>query len=215
MVHEAHSPAEKRADAVRTTEAPVPAFARDRVFGWILAIAGFVSWIAACTLTLERLEIYKDPNYVTSCDISPWVSCGTVMQTHQAELFGFPNPLIGVAGFAVVAAIGVTLISGARMPRWYFAGLQTGITLAMVMICWLWFQALYVIHVLCPYCMVVWAMMIVLFVYTTARNIIHGVIPAPTGLQRFLAEWHWVVAAVLAVLCAGSILFAFADAFFG
>ncbi|GAA1358556.1 vitamin K epoxide reductase family protein [Arthrobacter rhombi] len=214
MAHKAHHP-----DDQRVVDDPaagvVPAFARDRVFGWILAIAGFISWIAACTLTLERLEIYKDPNYTTSCDISPWVSCGTVMQTHQAELFGFPNPLIGVAGFAVVVAIGVTLIAGARLPRWYFIGLQTGITLALVMICWLWFQALYVIHVLCPYCMVVWAMMIVLIVYTTARNISHDVIPAPAGLKRFLAEWHWVIAVLLIVLCAGSILFSFAGVFFG
>lgn len=215
MAHEAHSPARQRVVDAPAAEAVVPGFARDRVFGWILAVTGFVSWIAACTLTLERLEIYKDPDYVTSCDISPWVSCGTVMQTQQAELFGFPNPFIGVAGFAVVLAIGVTLIAGARMPRWYFIGLQTGVTLAMVMICWLWFQALYVIHVLCPYCMVVWAMMIVLLVYTTARNISHGVIPAPAGVKRFLAEWHWVIAVVLAVLCAGSILFAFAGVFFG
>lgn len=215
MAHEAHRPADQRVVDAPAAEAAMPGFARDRVFGWILAVTGFVSWIAACTLTLERLEIYKDPDYVTSCDISPWVSCGTVMQTHQAELFGFPNPFIGVAGFAVVLAIGVTLIAGARMPRWYFIGLQTGITLAMVMICWLWFQALYVIHVLCPYCIVVWAMMIVLLVYTTARNIILGVIPAPSGLKRFLAEWHWVIAVVLAVLCTGSILFAFAGVFFG
>jgi len=215
VAHEADSPAVRYEADPAPENHGMPGFARDRVFGWILAVAGFVSWIAACTLTLERLEIYKDPNYVTSCDISPWVSCGTVMQTHQAELFGFPNPLIGVAGFAVVVAIGITLVAGARMPRWYFIGLQTGITLAMVMICWLWFQALYVIHVLCPYCMVVWAMMIALFVYTTARNISRGVIPASGGLKRFVAEWHWVIAVVLAVLCAGSILIAFANAFFG
>lgn len=215
MAYEARRPADPPEAADPSAEAALPGFARDRVFGWILAVAGFVSWIASCTLTLERLKLYKNPGYTTSCDISPWVSCGTVMQTDQAELFGFPNPLLGVAGFAVVLAIGITLVSGARLPRWYFIGLQVGITAAMVMICWLWFQALYVITVLCPYCMVVWAMMIALFVYTTARNVIHGVIPAPAGLRRFLAEWHWVIAALLAVLCAGSILFRFANAFFG
>lgn len=215
MAHEAPAHTEPSGTAEPADEGGLAAFARGRVFGWLLAIGGFVSWIASCTLTLERLELYKDPNHVTSCDLNPWVSCGSVMKTGQAELFGFPNPLIGVAGFAVVLAIGVTLAAGARLPRWYYVGLQTGVTLAMAMICWLWFQALYVIGILCPYCMVVWAMMIPLFVYTTARNIVHGVIPAPEGLKRFLGEWHWVITALLLVLCAGSILIRFATSFFG
>ncbi|MDN6178707.1 MAG: vitamin K epoxide reductase family protein [Micrococcaceae bacterium] len=196
-------------------EGALPGYAREPVFGWILAITGFVSWIASSALTLERLEIYKDPDYVTSCDMNPFVSCGSVMRTAQAALFGFPNPLIGVAGFAVVTTIGITLIAGARLPLWYYVGLQVGVTLAMAMIGWLWFQALYVIGILCPYCMVVWAMMIVLFTYTTVRNISHGVVPAPAGLRRFLAEWHWVIAALIVLLCAGSILVTFAKVFFG
>lgn len=200
-----HGPADQEA---------LPAFARDRVFGVFIAIAGFISWVAACALTLERLALYRDPNHVTSCDLNPWVSCGTVMKTSQAAVFGFPNPFIGVAGFAVVLAIGITVAAGARMPRWYWWGFQAGITLAFAFIVWLWSQALYEIHVLCPYCMVVWAMVIPLFVYTTARNIMTGVIPAGAGVRSFVAGWHWVITALLLVLCAGSIVLEFAPVFF-
>ncbi|MGO2533761.1 MULTISPECIES: vitamin K epoxide reductase family protein [Micrococcaceae] len=212
-----HAPSRNQPDgtSIRPAREDLPGYAKTPIFGWILAITGFVSWIASSALTLERLEIYKNPDYVTSCDMNPFVSCGSVMRTAQAALFGFPNPLIGVAGFAVLTAIGITLIAGATLPRWYFVGLQIGVTLAMAMIGWLWFQALYVIGILCPYCMVVWAMMIVVFTYTTARNISHGVIPAPAGVRKFLAEWHWVIVSLIVLLCAGSILITFAKVFFG
>jgi uncharacterized membrane protein len=37
-----------------------------------------------------------------SCSINPILSCGSVMTTPEAEAFGIPNLLIGIAGFAVV-----------------------------------------------------------------------------------------------------------------
>ncbi|WP_309079839.1 vitamin K epoxide reductase family protein [Zhihengliuella sp.] len=184
-------------------------------FGWFLAIAGTVAWLASVTLTLERLAIYKDPDHTTSCDINPWVSCGAVMQEWQAALFGFPNPFIGVVGFAVVMTIGVTLVAGARLPRWFWVGLQIGLTLAFAFIVWLWSQALYSIHILCLYCMVVWAMMIPLFVMTTARNIAAGVFGGSGRVRAAAAEWGWVVAAGLLVLCAASVVISFSGVFFG
>ncbi len=37
----------------------------------------------------------------------PDMSCGSVMTTPQASLLGFPNPLLGIAGFTVVVVTGV------------------------------------------------------------------------------------------------------------
>jgi hypothetical protein len=80
---------------------------------------------------------------------------------------------------------------------------------------WLWSQALYEIGALCIYCMVVWAMVIPLFVYTTARNLRAGVIPAGPHVRAFAAEWAWVVTALLLVLTAGSVFLRFMNAFLG
>ncbi len=118
-------------------------------------------------------------------------------------------------GFGIVITIGMALLAGARFARWYWLGLQAGVTLAMVFIVWLWSQALYEINALCLYCMVVWAMMIPMFMFTTARNVAHGVIPAPAGLKRFLAEWTWVLTIVLLILTAASVVLRFPQAFFG
>jgi uncharacterized membrane protein len=188
---------------------------QQKPYAWLLVITGIVAWLASGALVLDRLELYKNPNAVTNCDLNAWVSCGSVMKTHQAEIFGFPNPLIGVFAFAVIITTGMAMLAGARFGRWYWIGLQTGVTLGMAMICWLWFQALYVIGILCPYCMVVWAMMIALFIWTTVRNIRHGVIPVPRAVARFLGDWAWTIVGLLYLGVIASIFFRFINLFVG
>ena len=83
------------------------------------------------------------------------LSCGSVMTSPQASVFGFPNPVIGVVGFTVVLTTGVAILAGARLARWYWAGLQVGATAASVFVHWLVFQSLYRIGALCPDCLVV------------------------------------------------------------
>lgn len=203
------------ADSITVNEAELPALRRAVPFGIFLVLSGAIAWIASGILVLERLALYKNPDYVTSCDFNPWVSCGTIMKSQQAALLGFPNPFLGIVGFGIVITIGMALLAGARFARWYWLGLQAGVTLAMVFIIWLWSQALYEINALCLYCMVVWVMMIPMFMFTTARNIAHGVIPASAGIKRFSAEWTWVITIVLLVLTAASIFLRFPQAFLG
>ena len=155
----------------------LPPMTRDRPFAWLLLITGVVGWLASGTLVLEKLEVLKDPKHVTVCDVNPWISCGQVMQTPQSSVFGFPNMFIGIVAFAVIITTAMGILAGARFARWYWLGLQAGVTLGFVFVVWLWSQALYAIHILCPFCMIVWAVMIPLFVWVTIRNVSHGVIP--------------------------------------
>src|SRR5690349_12517134 len=157
--------------ATAPTSAALPAMTRDRPFGWLLVITGVIGWLASGTLVLEKLEVLKDPNHTTVCDVNPWISCGQVMQTWQSSVFGFPNMFIGIVAFAITITVGMALLAGARFARWYWIGLQTGVTLGFIFVVWLWSQALYSIHILCPFCMIVWAAMIPLFVWTTVRNV--------------------------------------------
>ncbi len=92
---------------------------------WVL-IAGVVGLAAALTLTIEKIEILINPDYVPSCSINPVLSCGSVMITPQASAFGFPNPLIGIVAFTVVVVTGVLALAKVRLPRWYWAGLAVG-----------------------------------------------------------------------------------------
>lgn len=193
----------------------VPAMTRTRPFGWLLVITGVVGWLASGLLVLEKLEILKDPNHTTACDVNPWISCGQVMQTWQSSLFGFPNMFIGIVAFAVVITVGMALLAGATFARWYWIGLQVGVTLGFAFVVWLWSQALYVINILCPYCMVVWAAMIPLFVWVTIRNVAAGVIPVPARTARVLGDSGWIITALLYVTVIATIFFAFIQVFAG
>ena len=173
----------------------------------LLAIAGAVGFVAAFVLAVERIALLEDPDYVPTCSFNPILSCGSVMQTWQAEAFGFPNPLIGIAAFAVVTTVGVVLLTGASLPRWFWLGLDAGALFGVVFVHWLIVQSLYSIGALCPYCMVVWVVTIPIFWYVTVHNLQAGHLPAPASLRRFvvrnrglvLAAWYLVVAGLVLV----------------
>ncbi|MFE5587779.1 vitamin K epoxide reductase family protein [Kitasatospora sp. NPDC056531] len=170
-----------------------------RAFGLLLVVAGAIGLAASITLTLEKIRLLENPAYVPSCNINPIISCGSVMRTSQASAFGFPNSLIGLAGFAVVVTIGVVVLTGARLPRWFWLGLQAGTLFGAGFITWLMDQTLYSIGAVCPYCIVVWIATVPLFWYTTLHNARNGVIPLPARWRpavELAARYHWVVPAV-------------------
>lgn len=141
------------------------------VIGWLLVILGFIGFFAAADLSIEKVALLKDPAYQPTCNISPILSCGSVMATPQAEAFGFPNPFIGVAGFAIVITAGMALLAGARLRRWFWLGLQAGTVFGVVFIHWLAYQSIFSIGALCPYCIVVWMVTIPLFWYVLLYNL--------------------------------------------
>jgi uncharacterized membrane protein len=180
-----------------------------RSLALLLTIAGAVGWLAAFVLAVERIALLKDPGYVPTCSFNPVLSCGSVMQTWQAEAFGFPNPLIGIAAFAVVTTVGVVLLTGAKLPRWFWLGLETGALFGVVFVHWLIYQSLYSIGALCPYCMVVWVVTIPIFWYLTSHNLQAGHIPATDALRRFAVRNRGLVLAGWFLLVAGLVLVRF------
>ncbi|MFJ5958239.1 vitamin K epoxide reductase family protein [Paenarthrobacter sp. NPDC092416] len=208
-------PAGTTKPAASTAQPQSPRLTRDKPLGWLLLITGVIGWLASGALVLEKLEVLKDPGYQTVCDINPWISCGQVMQTWQSSVFGFPNMFIGIVAFAVIITTGMALLSGATFAPWYWAGLQAGVTLGFAFVVWLWSQALYSIHILCPFCMIVWAAMIPLFVWVTARNLSHGIIKIPARAARIVAESGWIITALLYVAVTATIFFAFLHVFIG
>lgn len=192
---------------------PLPLFSRDRGMGLWLTVTGLVGALASFLLLYERIQLWQDPSHSTSCDVSPWVSCGVVMESWQASTFGFPNIFIGVVAFPIIVAAGIGLLGGVRVPRWYWGGLQAGVIFALGFCIWLWSQAVYSIGALCPYCMIVWAAVIPMAVVVTARNIVHGVLPAGPGLRRAAREWWWVAVLLLFLAVTASIVLQFPQIF--
>ena len=182
----------------------------DRTTSWILIIGGVLGLIAAFELTVEKVRVLADPTYVPACDLNPVLSCGSVIITPQAEVFGFPNPVLGLTGFAVVVTLGVLLAGGVAMPRWVWLGLNAGALLGFGFVQWLVWQSLYSIGSLCPWCMVVWTVTAPIFVWVTSANLLSGRLPTPAawssavsalvGLRGLiLAAWYVVVLGLIFV----------------
>jgi uncharacterized membrane protein len=182
----------------------------DRTTSWILIVGGILGLIAAFELTVEKVRVLADPTYVPACDLNPVLSCGSVIITPQAEVFGFPNPVLGLAGFAVVITLGVLLAGGVAMPRWVWLGLNAGALLGFGFVQWLVWQSLYSIGSLCPWCMVVWTVTAPIFVWVTSANLLSGRLPTPAswssavsalvGLRGLiLAAWYVVVLGLIFV----------------
>ncbi|MCW2813187.1 MAG: Vitamin epoxide reductase family protein [Nocardioides sp.] len=155
-----------------------------RVLGWLLLAGGLLGALAAGVLTVEKIALLNDSTYVPSCSLNPVLNCGSIMRTEQAEVFGFPNPLIGLAAFPVLAATGAGLLAGARYRRWYWLALQGGVTVAAAFVAWLVVQSLYRINALCPYCILVWAVVITAFWAVTAHNVRTGTFGARVAASR-------------------------------
>ena len=122
----------------------------------IFIVAGAIGWFASAALLIERFQTLKNPSQAPSCDISPFVSCGALFDLWQASLLGFPNAILGVAGFVAPVIIGVGIFAGAKFKSWFWRIAVVGLGTAWVFVTWLFTQSVYSIGVLCPYCLVVW-----------------------------------------------------------
>lgn len=181
-----------------------------RGLGMLFTVTGAIGLVMAVVLLVEKIALIEDPSYVPSCSLNPVLSCGSVMDTPQASAFGIPNPILGIAGFAAVIALGFAFLAGARVARWMSVLIQAGVTFAVLFVQWLIGQSLYEIGALCPYCMVVWAVTIPLFWFTTIHHLRALADSSASASRRalrlviefrvpVLVAWYLVILALIAV----------------
>ncbi|MFD8235050.1 vitamin K epoxide reductase family protein [Streptomyces sp. NPDC059696] len=175
---------------------PAPARARTagagRAFALLLVGTGAAGLLASWIITLDEFKLLKDPDFTPGCSLNPVVSCGSVMKSDQAEVFGFPNPMLGLASYGVVICVGTSLLAGARFPRWYWLAFDAGCLFGVGFVTWLQFESLYRINALCLWCCLAWAATILLFWYVTSFAVRQEFLPAPGAVRRFLDEFAWV-----------------------
>lgn len=162
----------------------------------LLIVAGVLGWYSSFDLTLEKIQTLINPDYVPSCNISPLVTCGPNMASSQGSVFGFPNPIIGVAAFIAPIVVGVAILAGARFAKWFWVLFNLGFVGAVAFIVWLMSVSIFVLGTLCPYCMLVWACVIPMFWYVTAYNVKQGHFGNGRGSREVAAvvyPWVWTL----------------------
>lgn len=166
---------------------------------WGLMLAGGIAaLIAAFTLTLEKFHLYEDPNAVLSCSINLVLNCSTVMQTWQSSVFGFPNMVIGLMAYSVIITFALAGLAGVKFPRWWFILAQLGFLGGTIFAYWLFFQSVYAIEVLCPWCLIVTTSTTIIFSsllhYNLKENMFRLSAKKDALVQKFLAGgYHQMV----------------------
>lgn len=140
----------------------------------LLIVAGCIGFYGSFKLVVEKYQLLENPKQGLGCDINPFVSCSTVIDSWQSHLFGFPNPILGVAGFAAPIGVGIGMLAGARFARWYWVSFNIGLGVAWLFITFLFTQTVFFIGALCPWCMLVWSVTIPLFWVFTVWNLANG-----------------------------------------
>jgi uncharacterized membrane protein len=175
----------------------------------ILLAAAIVGFAASFTLTLEKFAILKNPNHQLTCSINPLLSCGPIITSDEASAFGFPNTLIGIFAFSVLIAVAVNMLAGATVKKekkWYWKTFVAVHVFGLGFVAWLMREALYELKALCIYCMVAWAVTIVLNWYGFLWLSSTGRLGASSKVAK-IRDWglknHWgvVLLAYLLVFC--------------
>jgi uncharacterized membrane protein len=190
--------------------------------GWIfgtMLVSSVLSLLASFVLAVDAVRLAADPGATLSCNINAIVSCGTVAGSWQAQLFGFPNAFLGIAAEPVVITIAVASLGGVRFPRWFMLAAQVVYTLGLLFAYWLFYESMFHIGALCPWCLLVTVSTTFVFMSLTQVNIRDGNLYLPSRVQRALtaaidvdldliAVTIWLLVLALAVVLKyGSALF--------
>lgn len=184
----------------------------DKYFTFVLAITGVIGLIASFVLVVDKIHVLKDPTYNPSCNINPIFSCGSVMKSSQAEIFGVPNALIGVVAFAMVIAIAGAILAGAKLQHWFWRLWLVGLAGGIGGIAYLFFQSVFRLQTLCIFCMTVWTVLIALAWYSLLWCAERGVIRVPAKVQplyKGALQNHLGVLALLYMLIIAFIVYKF------
>lgn len=168
--------------------------------------SSIIGLIASLVISIEALELAKDPFADLSCNINAVLSCGTVGSSWQASLLGFPNAYLGLIAEPVVITIAVAALGGVRFPRWFMNSAQVVYSIGLLFAYWLFYQSFFVIGALCPWCLLITITTTLVFMSMTRVNILDGNLPLSPGAYRTLSAWLKAGADTLGVIIIFAVL---------
>jgi uncharacterized membrane protein len=189
------------------------------IYGTMLVSAA-LSLTASFVLSIDAVRLAADPQAALSCNVNSVISCGTVANSWQASLFGFPNAFLGLVAESVVITIAVAGLGGVRFPRRFMFTAQIVYTVGVIFAYWLFYQSMFDIGALCPWCLLVTVSTTMVFTTLTHVNIRDGNLPLPPRVRSALksaiyadldaiAVTIWLLVIALAVVTKyGNALFA-------
>lgn len=154
---------------------------------WIflsMLVGALFSLLAAFVLSVEAIEIAKNPNASLSCSVNVVLNCATVAKHPSAELLGFPNSFIGLMAEPVVITVAIAGLAGIAFPRRFMFFAQIGYTLGFIFAIYLFYTSMFVIQALCPWCLLVTVSTTFVLFSITRYNIRENNLYLPKKVQK-------------------------------
>lgn len=190
---------------------------------WIFAsmlIGSLLSLLAAFVLSVEAIQLAKNPDADLSCNVNVVLNCATVAKHPTAETFGFPNSFFGLMAEPVVITVAIAGLAGIRFPRGFMAAAQVGYTIGLLYALYLLSVSYFVIQALCPWCLLVTLTTILVWFSITRYNIRENNLFLPDRIQARLRvfikkDYDKLVMLSLIVLIVGAIGIKYGEGIFG
>lgn len=182
---------------------------------WIftsMLIGSVLSLLASFVLSVEAIELAKNPDAKLSCSINVVLNCATVNNHPTGTLFGFPNSFIGMMAEPIVITVAIAGLAGVRFPRLFMFVAQIFYTLGLVFALFLLYVSMFIIGALCPWCLLVTLTTILVWFAITRYNLRENNLFLSKQLSKKAHVWldkdydKFVMATLIFVIVAGIIL---------
>ena len=189
---------------------------------WIFAsmlVGSIASLVASFVLSVEAVELARDPGADLACSINVILNCATVGLHESAYLFGFPNSFLGLIAEPVVMTVAIAGLAGVTFPRLFMAVAQFFYTLGFIFALYLMGVSYFVIGALCPWCLLVTLTTTLVWFAITRYNIRENNLYLPANIQSKLRGWiekdyDKVAMASLIVLVVAAIIVKYGESLF-
>ena len=189
---------------------------------WIftsMLVGSLLSLLASFVLSVESIEIAKNPNAELSCSVNIILNCATVAAHPTSTMFGFPNPFLGLMAEPVVMTVAIAGLAGVAFPRRFMFVAQIFYTLGFVFALYLLYLSMFVIQALCPWCLLVTLTTTLVWFSITRYNIRENNLYLPKKWQKAAHKFiekdydRLTLGILVAVLIAG-VFIKYGDALF-
>lgn len=147
-----------------------------QLLGALVIILSTIGLYMSMLITVDKIELLENPDTDFGCSINEVISCKSVMESDQASVFGFPNPLLGIAGYSMMLVTGVLYLMPDFLNKLYLKLFNLGTLAGALFSLWLLYQSIFEIKALCPLCLVSYLCGTGIFILSTIFNIRYGVI---------------------------------------
>lgn len=190
---------------------------------WIFAsmlVGSLLSLTASFVLSVDAVELARNPDAALSCNVNSVLSCATVNNHPTAHLLGFPNAFIGLMAEPVVITVAIAGLSGVKFGRKFMFAAQIGYTLGFIFAYYLFFVSYFIIGALCPWCLLVTLTTTLVWFAMTRYNIRENNLFLPANVRQKLhafteKNYDKLVMTILLVAVTFAILIKYRDGLFG